>query len=251
MIEGIFSKLGFNSTSAKVYLTLVESGKTTASMLAKKTKIARTTVYSALELLKAKGLVIVEKKSNVTYFLANKPDVILQLVSDEKKALELKHEVAKQLVNLITPSFRKGRITIPKIQLYESKAGIEAMLYEQSPIWQESIQQYDNTWWGFQDHTFVVEYRKWLDWYWNSMTESETICLLSNKAEVDKPLNIKRRTIKAISKKFNFESTIWVLGDYIVVITNRDEPHHAYQLHDSVLAEGLRMVFQVLWKAVG
>lgn len=27
----------------------------------------------------------------------------------------------------------------------------------------------DSTWWGFQDHTFVEHYEKWIDWYWQEV----------------------------------------------------------------------------------
>ncbi|MBP9837979.1 MAG: hypothetical protein KBC84_04630 [Proteobacteria bacterium] len=253
MILEHFIKLGFNLTEARLYLALAESGKISAGLLSKKTKIPRTTVYSVLENLKVKGLVKVEKKGNVTSFAPNKPNVLLKLLSDEKKQIDDKEQITKELIDEILPYFKSQNFSIPKIQFYESKNGIESMLYELSDEWQESIWKYDGIWWGFQDHSFVEQYRGWLDWYWNRMKVNEKINLLSNKVELEKTLKgkIRGREIRAISKSFNFTSTIWVLGDYIVVIMTGHEPQYSYQLHDSLLASNLRMVFRMLWGNVG
>jgi hypothetical protein len=82
------------------------------------------------------------------------------------------------------------------------------------------------------------------------MHENEKICLLSNKSPTEKKLKnkIAKREIRHVPKNFEFSSTIWVLGDYVITIMTRQKPHYAFVLKDSVFAANQRLIFQLLWE---
>lgn len=253
MIESLFAALGINTTESNIYLALAELGKAPASVLAKKLELPRSTVYTALESLEKHGLTSKEKLAEVALFQASPAEAILEMVQNEKaknqKILHDKEHTAKELIPLLSSHFQNKNFSVPRLEFFEGSSGIKKMLLKYQDTWQQSIANYDYTWWGYQDHHFVESYRDWLDKYWASMKEEEKICLFSNQSETEKRLKrkISKRSIKTIKKEFEFSSTIWILGDYVVTIMTRQQPHYAFQLHDSVFAANQRLIFQMLW----
>ena len=248
-----FTQLGFNSTEAKVYLGLAEIGKATAQAIAKRVRIPRTTVYSALENLSQKGVVALESKRGTTFYVANQPSSLLRLVENQKAELSQREKAARELVEQISPFFLGKNFSVPKLQFFDGTPNVESMLYDFSDEWAASTRKYDSVWWGYQDPSFVDQYRPWLEWYWKRMMPEDKIRLLSNEAPVERELRarVKNRTIFPIASELPFSSTIWVCGDYIVLIMSKQEPHYAFQLNDAVFAANLRQLFMLLWATLG
>ena len=251
-IEEGLKAIGFNESESRVYLCLAEIGKATASLIAKRQRMPRTTVYSVLENLMQKGLVSQEEKSATTFFMANKPSALMRIIEEEKNRLREKEKETKKLVELIQPFFRGRNFSVPRLQFFEGKKSIEAMLYDSLPIWRQSLSETDLTWWGYQDPSFVERYLPWLEHVWKSWHPNEKVKLLSHKSEIEKKVAGTRsgREVRIISEKIIFSSTIWVAGDYIILIMTRQEPQYAFVLRDPVFSTNLRSVFQLLWDSV-
>ncbi len=249
MVEKHLEQLGFNETEVKVYLALADVGKSTAQLLGKRAGVPRTTAYSTLDNLVRKGVVAIEQKRGSTFYTANNPAALLKLVEQDKREVLAREHVAKELVQLIQPYFRNKNFSIPKLQFFEGRKNVASLLRDNLDTWRESLRQYDNAWWGYQDHTFVEEYIDWLEESWVTKSEDEYIKLISNYSKVESALSgkVKGRKIIPVSKEYNFSSSIWVCGDFIVLLMTRQEPHYAFQLHDPVFSANLRLVFQLLW----
>lgn len=242
-------KFGMSQSEAALYLRLAELGRSGAHALAKRCGLPRTTTYSVLDSLVRKGFAFVEKGPGNTIYVANDPSALLLQVSKERAELEHREAEAAELVELVRPSFRSRFHNAPKIQFFEGRDGVEQMLYGNLEIWQTSIYNYDSTWWGYQDHTFVENFRAWLDYTWVRFQAGEKVCLISNSAPIEEQLRgrVRGREIRSINSLLEFSSTIWILGDYIVLIMNRHDPIYSFQIHDPVFAANLRSVFQLLW----
>lgn len=249
----LFSSLDISNNESSIYLALAEVGKASAALLAKKVQIPRSSAYTALDALLKKGLVAIERTQGVSLYVPNQPTALLRMVADEKERfardLVRREAAASELIPLLNPYFRAQNYSVPKLQFFEGTANVKSMLYDHCGDWQRSIANYDSTWWGYQDPHFVETYREWLDFYWSSMMENEKIWLLSNRSETEKRLKgrVARRLIKAVPKQSQFSNTIWILGDYIVTIMTRQQPHYAFQLQDAVFAANQRSLFQMLW----
>ena len=254
-ISNIFHELGFTDSQLAVYTALAGFGKARANQVAKKTELPRSTVYSVLESLIPTGLVSIDESSSVRFFIANPPQVLKQFIKTEKERtiskFQAKEELAEVASNMLLPFFQERSYSIPKMQFIEGEANIQNMLYESSNTWQESISSYDLTWWGYQDHNFVEQYREWLNYYWNQMLPTETVKLLTNKSSIEKELKgqVERRNVKIVKKEYEFSSTIWVLGEYIVSISTRQKPHYAFQIKDTAFSDNLRKLFQMYWNS--
>ena len=256
MIEELFRKLGIQESEARVYLSLAELGKSPASLLAKKLEMPRSTVYSVLDSLVKRGVISVEQSQETTFFVASRPEGFRQMVKAEAaenaRRLSELESAAEELIPNLEPFFKNRNFSIPKLQFFEGTKSVRAMLYEYCREWQKSIAGQDFTWWGYQDHHFVETYRDWLDYYWASMGPKEKIRLLSNRSATERKLKdrVARRVIKVIPDRYQFSSTVWVVGDYVITIMTRQKPHYAFQLKDSVFAANHRLTFQMMWDLV-
>lgn len=250
MIDQLFQSLDFSSNEIKTYLQLAEVGRSTAHLIAKRIKIPRTTIYSVLASLVEKGLVSEEQRKGATYFIPNKPESIVRLINKKQEHLKNKEIIAKELSLLVAPFFKSKNFSIPKIQFFEGKDNIESMLFDNILAWQSSMQKYDSTWWGYQDVSFVKNFKKFLEHSWKIKRDQEQIQLISNADPIEKKLKdkVKGRSIKEMPKEYEFASTIWVVGDYIVLIMTKEEPYYAFQMKDEVFSANLRLIFQMLWK---
>ena len=257
ILEEFFQKIGLSQKEARVYLRLAESGKSSASQIAARCKLKRPTVYSILQSLEDKNLVqqVQEANQPQAFYVAAEASSLVKMLENEEQSyhekMKIKKDLAKELIKEVEPFFKSTNYSIPKLTFYEGTTEINKLLYEECFNWQKSISHYDLTWWGYQDHGFVEQYFDWLGYYWKSRLPNESIKLFSNKSEIEDTLagKITDRVMKIVPDKFNFSSTIWILGEYVITIMTRQKPHYAFVLKDAVFASNQRQIFQLLWSS--
>lgn len=251
MIEELLNKIGLSNKASQVYLAIFELGKSQIGGIVKQVKQPRSTVFGFLDELHKKGLIKKDSFSRKTFYSAVDPKAFKELINFERNKLAEKEQASDQLINLISPLFKNSNYHIPDIQFREGKAAIEKLLYQYEPKWRETYgQSNDYTMWGYQDHTFVEQYKKWHEVSWKSRSDKEVIKLFSNAPGVkqQKKEKIIKREIRALPKGTEFASSIWIHGDYILLAMTRNEPHYAVLIKDQFLSSNLRVVFQLLWK---
>lgn len=244
---------GFTDKEISVYLKLAQLGRAPAHILAKQTKIIRSSIYPILNRLVEKGLVSTQQDNNVSLFICNSPNALLSIVREEKSRISERELLAMELVKLAAPYFQRKHYSIPSLQVFDGEKNVLNMLEEFLQEYFESMSKYDDTLWGYQDHSFVLSYRPWLEKYWREKSKSHKICLFSNRSDVESKLKdyVQNREIRTIAKDFQLSSTLWISGDYITLISTRQTPHYALQLRDEVFAENIRRVFQAFWHLSG
>ena len=249
-ISKLLSDIDMNSKEIAVYLSLVEVGKAPAQLLAKRADVARPTVYSVLRKLIKKGLVSSEEQRAGTFFIANPPEVLLQLIAREKQLLDEKEQRARHVVEMLEPYFSSLNYSVPQFQFFEGEENVEHMLDRFLESWLSSMKRYDNTLWGYQDVSFPQHYLRWLKRYWKARDKEHKICLFSNKEGLEQKLagTIANREIRELTAPMPLSSSIWISGDFITLIMTRQQPHYAFQIKDSVFAMNLKLVFQSLWQ---
>jgi len=88
-MEDLLREAGLGKTEAKVYLALLECEEETASAVAKKAGVDRSSAYAALSSLKEKNLAGSLLKNDTTYFYAADPERLVRLVEGvQQKILE-------------------------------------------------------------------------------------------------------------------------------------------------------------------
>jgi sugar-specific transcriptional regulator TrmB len=81
--------LGLNEMEAKVYLAGLSLGPTTILKLARTSELKRTTIYSIVESLKQKGLVVTEMRGFKKYLLASAPEQLESMLNQQRERLQL------------------------------------------------------------------------------------------------------------------------------------------------------------------
>lgn len=111
----------------------------------------------------------------------------------------------------------------------------------------------DKTWRGFQDHTFVEKFEKWIDWHWEAAPKEIDLKLFTNESEIEKNMEIKKYAEKRMMKflkSSEFSATQWVVGEYIVFVMTKQRPYYLVEINDSVLAANTRELFKILWEKI-
>ena len=251
MIEKILQDLGFAEKEIRVYLAVLDQGKATPAGIARITGINRSTVYSVSKELLEKGVIREDIGASKSYLVALPPEELRNLIQKEERSLSHKKELIKQAVAELQTLTKNTKYSIPKITfVYEED--LENFLYTQTPEWNRSIKEADNTWWGFQDPSFVKHYQKWIDWYWQkAVPDGVSLKLLSSQAAVEKEMATRgydRRMLKFWESGKDVTATMWINGDYLVIIMTSQKPCYLVQIHDAMLTHNLREVFKSIWE---
>jgi len=123
-IESFFQKLGLDEKETKVLMGVIRLGSQPASVIAKNSKLDRTTTYRLLKQLCDRKILAHSKKNGITvFYLKNVSDIENYLNNQKKRITELSSEykeIAPQLLSL------QGSIQeLPKMQIYEGYFQLE------------------------------------------------------------------------------------------------------------------------------
>ncbi len=246
----LLKQLGFNQKEIEIYLKILEHGKITPATLAKITGIKRPTVYSTVKELLEKGVIVEDLAADKQFLLALPPEELDSIIRKDEAKLNEKKALIHEAIAHLQEFTKNTKYSIPKIQfVYEED--LEKFLFKATPAWNESIQKYDNTWWGFQDPSFVKHYQKWIDWYWTKGVPPDVgLKLLTSQSDIEQEManrGYDKRIIKFWSGASNVTATTWVNGDYLVIIMTSQSPHYLVQIHDPLVAHNMRELFKGIW----
>ncbi len=251
-IQSQLELLGLSTKEIKLYLALVELGKSSISTLCRHCSIPRTTAYPFINKLCNQGLITKEllPDGGVSYSLSP-PHAFLRLIDQDQELLTKKEKSIKELIEFISPHLQGRAHSVPKLQFVEGKRAVENLLYISLPQWKKSYERLnDFSLWGYQDHTFVNEYRRWHEHAWKSRNPKEKIFLFSTPEGVKQQQRekIASRSIRPLPQGFEFPCSIWIRGDHILFAMTRFRPHYAVLLVDTVISQALKTMFMMLWQ---
>lgn len=129
MLEQELSSIGLNEKEVKVYLASLELGQSTVQNIARKAGVNRATGYFVIDGLMKRGLISSFHKGKKQYFIAADPERLLEILEQEKEALERKKENFKKLLPQLQ-SLNNKQKDRPVVKYYEEKEGIFSMVNE-------------------------------------------------------------------------------------------------------------------------
>jgi sugar-specific transcriptional regulator TrmB len=248
-LDKALDKVGLSQKERKVYKTILEHGKIAPALVARKTGINRTTIYSVASELKARGLVVEDLGGKTLYYMPASEGEIDRVLGKDKKALMEKEKGLAELKEALKLIPQSKTFSIPKIR-FVAEEDLEKYLYDATPRWTENQLVNDTTWWGFQDHTFVEHYRNWIVWFWKQAPEVIDLKLFSNESQIESDMRteqITRRQIRFWKGENKISGTQWIVGSYIISIITNERPFYLVEINDAVLANNMREVFKRLW----
>lgn len=252
MLEKILKDLELGKKEEKIYRLILERGKIAPAMISRLTKINRTTVYSVAKELIDRGLVYEDIGGKIIYYLPSRSEDLEKVIKKEKDKLNEKIDTIKRLQKELVSIPQSKNYSVPKIRFIE-EVDIEDYLNESIIKWHESMLAVDATWWGFQDHSFVERFEKWIDRFWKTAPKEINLKLLTNGSKIEEKMKNKKyaeqRQVRFFPKS-EFSATQWVVGDYIIFINMKEHPYSAIEIRDAVIAENTRELFKKLWGVV-
>lgn len=245
-------KIGFTEKEIKVYMALLKHGRTTPATLAKLCKISRPTVYNIARGLLTKGVIAEDLGGKTLYFTPLPPTSLQQIIDRPQRELDEKKELVKKVINDLSMISSEKEYPVPKIRFIEENK-LENFLYENTEKWNKALLNADGVWWGFQDHSLVEHYEDWIFWFWKQKSyqvDKIKTRLLSNVSTIEEKMGRKlhrtKRDIRFLGG-MNFTSSVWVVGDYLIMTMTQQHPFYLVEIHDATLAHNMREVFKKLW----
>ena len=123
-IQNALKAIGLNDTEIKVYLGLLQFGTTSASVLAKRLGMSRSTVRHNLQQLAKKQLAIMSKKNGSFFFTPEDPQRILRIITQEKEELQKKEKGLQSIIGALQ-GMMNPHISVPKVEFFEGEEGVK------------------------------------------------------------------------------------------------------------------------------
>ncbi len=228
-------EFGLSNTEAKVYLALLELGKSKAGEITKKSAVNRTNVYDALERLIEKGLVSYVSQNNKKVFEAVNPDRLGEILKDKQEKLgktieELKtrYNQSQKQEDAFVFRGKKGIKSIFEDILNEKKElfcyGAESRFKEMFPFYQKH--------WNEERAKLKINVKM----IYNEKVKQEK-----------KKENLKLLEMKFLPKTYDFPSTIMIYGDKVTTIVWLEEPF-GFVIKSKEAVKSNMNFFEMLWQ---
>lgn len=245
-ILNLLESLGLTDNEAEVYLAALSHGSCTVLDLSRATSIKRTTIYTAIDALKSKGLIMIEVKGFKKRFVAENPQKLYEMVEENKRNLE----------NLMPSLQALQKLTheASVIKYYEGLASIKS-------VYEQLLEDLKNskTYYVFANQEF-----------WYSLDSIFFQDFIERRAAIAKEAKVKIKlllkdsllTRKHVKLQDAYEETIKVLPKTAVFETNTvitDKRVVFHQLKEQQIAIVIenpsvilmhQELFKILWKLV-
>ncbi len=129
-IQNAFKSLGLTEEYGKVYYASLILGPSGASSISKKSNLPRSSTYDVLNLLVKRGLMSVIEDSKSKTFSANTPEVVLNLLRNEKESINNNFNNFEKNIEEIQSLYFSNKANFPKVRFYEGESGLKTALYD-------------------------------------------------------------------------------------------------------------------------
>ncbi len=230
---------GFDEKETKIYLAGLELGSATVLELARRTGLARTTIYPIVEALRHRGFFRLRKEKGHTHYVAEPPGTFLRRLEEREQTF---------------------RAILPSLEALHGTAGdaVGVTMYEGSDgfrqFWQKLFQS------GVKDYcllTSAVGMREYVHEEYLVKHVIATRMKLGIKSRQLLPENATTRKVVATDAQQLRESrylpadvtlpaTLLIFGNEVAFVTTRKE-NSVILVASGDIAVTLRTVFELLW----
>lgn len=256
--EGLLTRLlheiGFTDKEVLVYLTLSEHGSLTVPSLVRLTGLRRTTIYSVTDQLIEKGVIVEDAIKHRSGFIALPPENLHKIADRYEADLRQLRGKAERLIIELNKVNVKSAYPVPNIILIQEDQIAEHMTEQASRLAEDALRFGNGTVWGFTDQTYLDRYWEHVPKFLNHPKIKQLKLRLIGERGLaeDKMANnaFTHREIKFWQANPDFTCSMWVYGTFVIMVITRQRPYYLIEIHDEVLANNLRLVFQNLWTTI-
>ncbi len=240
-IKNKLKQLGFSEHESGVYLALLEIGETSAGKIIKKTNLHRNVVYSTLDKLKNKKLVVEFNKGKIKYFKTLSVDKIF-------KQKEKEFVIAQSVVSELKKIAKQEKI---EVVIYEGVEGFQNAHIEAIDQINKNENIYVLMAGGENFYNFMGEELKYFDkMRLEKNNKIKILALESRKKELETAQAKKRQsiTIKYLPMSFINPIGSSIYGDLVLLFVYSKNPI-VISVSSKEVAKAHREYFKLLWKS--
>lgn len=233
--------LGLSEKGAIVYLALLELGKSTAPMIAKKSGIKRPTVYVVLDELRMRGLATVLPKRKKTIFVANSPKILLETRRNENE------EIARMMPEIL--AVYNSRESKPKVSFFEGEKEI-IDLYQKEIFQEKEIMFFGSI------GSIPENIRRILDSYVPKMKRGEFFVReIQQNDSVSRAFRKKSKSpyyqVRTVPAKFPFPTDNAIFGNKVAIFSYKDKENPiAVMIESEDVVQTYRSLFEIVWMSI-
>ncbi|MDP3026787.1 MAG: helix-turn-helix domain-containing protein [Nanoarchaeota archaeon] len=228
-------EFGLSNTEAKVYLALLELGKSKAGEITKKSAVNRTNVYDALERLIEKGLVSYVTENNKKVFEAVNPERLQEIIEEKQDKLG-------RVIQELKARYSAGK-TEEDASIFKGKKGIKSIF--------EDVLKEKKDLFAYGAESRFKEMFPFYQKHWNEERAKLKINLKmiysERVREIKKEEHLKLLEMKFLPKTYDFPSTIIIYADKVVTIVWLEEPFGFVIKSEEAVKSNMNF-FELLWK---
>jgi HTH-type transcriptional regulator, sugar sensing transcriptional regulator len=234
--------IGLTDKEASVYLAALSLGPSKVQEIAQSAQVKRTTVYSILESLKAKGLIKVELKGWKQLYVAESPDKLESLIE------QMRHQVKKNLPEFT--ALYNLHSSGAFISYYEGIEGVknvyESLLRDIRPH-EDYLIIGDTDLWLKQDPEFFLDFTK------RRAKLNINIRILAQDSPVarehKKMEKIFNEQIKIMPAEYKL-TTNMVIIPHRVIINQITPPILAMVIENDSIVQMNKELFEMIWRSI-
>jgi len=254
LIQNELKKIGLGDYESLIYAVLLRNSPTTASILARKCNLSRSSVYTTLNSLIAKGLVGTSYKNETKQFIAQDLSVLEQYLKKEKEQINQKFQTLESLkINL--QSVVNQKFNLPQIIFFEGQEGLKKIylsmlidapknstlyLLRNEFVWEPSWQFIFDTEWHEK-----TKYHK--------INKNISTKILINDSEIEhQNLKVyqsrKKLEVKYLSKEDSVKDfAMYIIGDVVSILSMENTNLVGIKITNQNLADNFKNIFNSIW----
>lgn len=254
MLARELQRLGLPDDEARILGVLYEQSPVGASFIARKLERSRSTIYTAIASLTAKGLVSTTYKNEVKQFVPAGPETLARLVAAERKQLEEKEKLIEDLRHHLA-TVQRADVHVPQVMLFEGVEGLQriylAMLRDARPQAELLVLRSEFIWDTMWSFAWTDEWRSRIR-RWKQEKDIRTRLLVNPSAIEKQKLEYYRtrfqltfRYLPATRAMDRF--ALYVIGDTAAVMSFETGNLIGLKIVNAHLAENFVKLFDGLW----
>lgn len=251
MIRDLLIDSGLNKTEAVILMSLLETGPSIASIVSKRTRIKRPTVYAALDGLVTMGLVLKRKEDQVTYYSSVSSNLIPKILSNRAK-IELNEVIDKsEVLEMHLSNFSNINFVESTGFKVERISSIEALYAElENAIYGGSFDAIFNPQ-SVKDKYLEKLVLNYFDFTAETEVRIREILVNGPKSKWYKSkITNPNHKLKFVSQDSAFESDIILLDGSVLMSNYSKEREVGIKITDAFFFNTMKTVFQMLWDSL-
>lgn len=235
--------IGLKPKEADVYVAILSLGQGTASKIARKARIVRTTTYDILSSLFEKGLVTLTGKEPKQEYVAESPENLKIYI--ENKLAKQKSDL-DEVKNILLPQLKSIHNvgSRPKVMFYEGREGMEKV-YEDTLTSSEPIRAYASV---GDMHAGLPGY--FPEYYKRRAGKGIAIRAIvpNNESGIERKSfdkNEMRETAVVPTDRFNFSPEINIYDNKVMIASWKEKLGIIIESHE--IADAMKKIYELAW----